>query len=83
MHDKTPAISFAAAQRAINSGAHLAKMDFSFCTAGGTVYTHWLHSTRGKTYRVSKRIAAALISSRPTAGTQAGTHGGNLAAEPA
>lgn len=55
-----PSISFEEAQRAINNGAQLVKMDFSFCTAGGTPYTHWLYSTRGKTYRVSKRIAEAL-----------------------
>lgn len=60
MNDEQPSISFASAQRAINNGAMLVKMESSFCTAGGTAYTHLLYSTRGNVYRVSRRIADAL-----------------------
>ena len=60
MNDEHPTIGFEAAQRAINNGALLVKMATSFCTFGSTAYTHLLHSNRGKTYRVSRRIADAL-----------------------
>ena len=60
MNYEHPSIGFAAAQRAINNGALLVKMPTSYCTAGGTAFTHWLQSNRGKTYRVSRRIADAL-----------------------
>jgi hypothetical protein len=55
-----PSIGFDAAQRAINNGALLVKMETSFCTAGGTAYTHWLYSTKGNKYRVSRAIAQDL-----------------------
>jgi hypothetical protein len=55
-----PSIGFDAAQRAINNGAALVKLQVSFCTAGGTAFTHLLHSNRGKIYKVSRRIAETL-----------------------
>ncbi|MEY2854638.1 MAG: hypothetical protein RL030_1770 [Pseudomonadota bacterium] len=60
MNCEHPSIGYAAAQRAINNGALLVKMGASFCTFGGTAYTHLLHSNRGTTYCVSRRIADAL-----------------------
>lgn len=59
MIEDTPSIGYAAAQRAINNGAALIELGESFCTFGGTAYTHLLQ-TRRKTYRVSRSIAAAL-----------------------
>lgn len=55
-----PLIGAEAAQRAINNGAVLMKLQTSFCTAGGTSYSHVLHGVRGKTYKVSSRIAKSL-----------------------
>ena len=60
MYDEAPSIGFHAAQRAVNNGALLVKLQTSFCTAGGTAYSHVLHSSSGKTYKVSRRIADAL-----------------------
>ena len=60
MSSDYPSISFEAAQRAINNGALLVELYTSFCTAGGTAYSHLLHSNRGNTYKVSRRIAEAL-----------------------
>ena len=60
MDDELPSIGFDAAQRAINNGAVLMKLQTSFCPAVGTAYNYVLHSNRGQTYKVSRRIAEAL-----------------------
>jgi hypothetical protein len=71
MHEhELPSIGADAAIRAMKNGATLTPLGTTFCTAGGTSFTHSLETRRGTVYRVSKRVVAALLTaSAPAAQT--------------
>jgi hypothetical protein len=72
MHEQEqPSIGLEAAAKAIKNGASLTALPNSFCTAGGTSFTHSLTSTRGKVYRVSRRVAEALLALSTESATNA------------